>query len=226
MAAHGALWCAPRCGWFVPAALRPGHRRRTARAHRSRVSDRPRSAARHRSLEHLGQGRVPDARPARRAVGGAPAWHARRDEESQARCRDRRIPGRRPCPRADESGPDPRREGFPPTLKILFALLIASAHSAEPLPALHAAREGVAASGVSSGGYMAVQLHVAHSATISGVGVIAGGPYYCAQGSLFTALYNCLTPGVWTPVPPAVFLKSEAEIVAASGRIDATTHLS
>jgi poly(3-hydroxybutyrate) depolymerase len=84
----------------------------------------------------------------------------------------------------------------------------------------------VTASGVSSGGYMAVQLQVAHSATVSGVGVIAGGPYYCAQASVFTALYNCLTPGVWTPVPPAAFLKSEAEIVAASGRIDATTHLS
>ena len=72
---------------------------------------------------------------------------------------------------------------------------------------------------------MAVQLHVAHSATISGVGVLAGGPYYCAQGSVFTALYNCMTPGWWTPVPSAAFLKAEAEAIAASGRIDGTTHL-
>jgi poly(3-hydroxybutyrate) depolymerase len=90
---------------------------------------------------------------------------------------------------------------------------------------LHAARDGVTASGVSSGGYMAVQLHVAHSATVSGVGVIAGGPYYCAQGSVFTALYNCMTPGWWTPVPTAAFLKGEAEAIAASARIDPTTHL-
>ena len=72
---------------------------------------------------------------------------------------------------------------------------------------------------------MAVQLHVAHSATVSGVGVIAGGPYYCAQGSLFTALYNCMTPGWWTPVPSATFLKTEANTLAVSGQIDATKHL-
>jgi len=94
-------------------------------------------------------------------------------------------------------------------VKALAALLVASAvHAAEPLPALHAAREGVTVSGVSSGAYMAVQLHVAHSARVAGVGAIAGGPYYCAQGSLFTALYNCMKPGTWTPVPPVALLKA------------------
>src|SRR5207237_4294674 len=106
----------------------------------------------------------------------------------------------------------------------LLALLIAVAHAAEPLPALHAARDGVTASGVSSGGFMAVQLHVAHSATVAGVGVIAGGPYYCAQGSLFTALSNCMTPGFWTPVTLPALLKTEADLLASSGRIGATTH--
>ncbi len=72
---------------------------------------------------------------------------------------------------------------------------------------------------------MAVQFHVAHSATVSGVGVIADGPYYCAQGSLFTALYNCMTPGWWTPVPSAAFLKTEANTIAVSGHIDPTKHL-
>jgi poly(3-hydroxybutyrate) depolymerase len=108
---------------------------------------------------------------------------------------------------------------------LVLALLIASAQ-AEPLPALHAARDGVTASGVSSGGYMAVQLHVAHSANVAGVGVIAGGPYYCAQGSLFTALNNCMTPGVWTPAPQPLLLKREANLLAASGRVDATKNLS
>ena len=84
---------------------------------------------------------------------------------------------------------------------------------------------GVTASGVSSGGYMAVQLQVAHSATVSGVGVIAGGPYYCAQGSMFTALYNCMTPGWWTPAPSATFLKTEANTTAVSGHIDPTKNL-
>ena len=112
-------------------------------------------------------------------------------------------------------------------MKALFALLMVSAQAAaEPLPALHAARDGITASGVSSGGYMAVQLHVAHSANVAGVGVIARGPYYCAQGSLFTALYNCMTPGFWTPVTRPALLKTEADLLADGGRVDATTHLS
>ena len=39
-------------------------------------------------------------------------------------------------------------------------------------------------SGMSSGGFMTVQMHVAYSSVISGAGVIAGGPYYCTLGSL------------------------------------------
>lgn len=111
-------------------------------------------------------------------------------------------------------------------MKALFALFIAlRAHATEPLPALHAERDGVTASGVSSGGYMAVQLHVAHSARIAGVGVIAGGPYYCAQGSLLTALHNCMQPGTWTPVTAPALLKSETDALAAAGAIDATGNL-
>jgi poly(3-hydroxybutyrate) depolymerase len=110
-------------------------------------------------------------------------------------------------------------------MKLLLALLIASVQAAEPLPALRAARDGVTASGLSSGGSMAVQLHVAHSASVAGVGVLAGGPYYCAQGSLFTALYNCMTPGFWTPVTRPALLKTETDALASSGRIDATTHI-
>ena len=46
-------------------------------------------------------------------------------------------------------------------------------------------------SGVSSGGYMAVQFDVAFSSILRGAGVIAGGPYYCAQGSLMAATSTC-----------------------------------
>ena len=38
-------------------------------------------------------------------------------------------------------------------------------------------------SGISSGAFMAVQFATAWSGTIKGVGVIAGGPYYCAQAT-------------------------------------------
>ena len=70
-------------------------------------------------------------------------------------------------------------------------LALGKAIGAAPLPALHAEAQGITVSGVSSGGYMAVQMHVAHSATVTGAGVIAGAPYYCAQGNLFYAMVNC-----------------------------------
>lgn len=47
-------------------------------------------------------------------------------------------------------------------------------------------------SGVSAGGYMANQLHIAHSGVFEGAGIFAAGPYYCAEGDLNTALYACM----------------------------------
>ena len=66
---------------------------------------------------------------------------------------------------------------------------------------------------------MAVQFHVAHSERVSGAGAVAGGPYYCAQNNLLTALYNCMTPGTWTPVPRSEFMRPTVEALARSGRI-------
>ena len=45
--------------------------------------------------------------------------------------------------------------------------------------------------GISSGGFMAVQLHVAFSSTFHYAAIYAGGPYYCAQNSLSTAQTTC-----------------------------------
>jgi hypothetical protein len=72
---------------------------------------------------------------------------------------------------------------------------------------------------------MAVQMHVAHSAVVKGAGVVAGGPYYCARGSVWTAYFNCMTPGWWTPLPNAAYLKSLTDAAAGSGTIDATKNL-
>lgn len=57
-------------------------------------------------------------------------------------------------------------------------------------------------SGLSSGGYMATQFHLAHADSIKGVGIIAAGPYYCAKGSIGTALSDCLykTPDNFSPI--------------------------
>ncbi len=60
------------------------------------------------------------------------------------------------------------------------------------VPTLNIDSEQVTVSGLSSGGYMATQFHVAYSNWVSGIGLIATGPYYCAQGSIATALNQCV----------------------------------
>ena len=104
--------------------------------------------------------------------------------------------------------------------ELLIALVAAGTAAAEPLPGLSADSSTFTVSGISSGGYMAVQMHVAHSSRVNGVGAIAAGPYYCAQGSISTAMNNCMSPGMWSPLPPVSVLKAHVERLAAERRID------
>lgn len=67
--------------------------------------------------------------------------------------------------------------------------------SPQPLPALNIDIGQTSVSGISSGGFMAVQFQVAHSAIVKGAGVVAGGPYDCAQGDLVTATTRCSCTG-------------------------------
>lgn len=60
------------------------------------------------------------------------------------------------------------------------------------LPRLHA-QPLFTVSGISAGAYLAGQLHVAYSADINGAGLIAGGPWGCADGSIQKALSVCIT---------------------------------
>jgi poly(3-hydroxybutyrate) depolymerase len=114
----------------------------------------------------------------------------------------------------------------PGCLLLLLALLaVGAARAADRLPGLDADLSATSVSGISSGGYMAVQFHVAHSATVVGAGVLAAGPYYCAQGSAWTAIYNCMKPGIWTPLPRVSLLKVDTDILAGSGLIDPTANL-
>ena len=70
-----------------------------------------------------------------------------------------------------------------------FAMPVVRA--AEPLPRLNIDPAGITVSGLSSGGFMAVQLGYAHSKTFRGVGVFAAGPYGCAQHLSYTScMYN------------------------------------
>lgn len=78
---------------------------------------------------------------------------------------------------------------------VAFALLawggLVRAGPPVSLPAFNVDIRETSVSGLSSGAYMAVQLQVAHSSIIKGAGIIAGGPYWCAQGSAYTATTRC-----------------------------------
>lgn len=49
----------------------------------------------------------------------------------------------------------------------------------------------ISVSGISSGGFMAHQFHVAHSEHVMGAGIVAGGPYWCARGNILDAVTRC-----------------------------------
>jgi poly(3-hydroxybutyrate) depolymerase len=80
----------------------------------------------------------------------------------------------------------------------------------------------ISVSGISSGAFMAVQYHVAHSARVMGAGVVAGGPYYCAQDSALTAITTCMG-GMPPPGPETLQLVTNA--LASGGDIDPTDNL-
>ncbi len=84
-----------------------------------------------------------------------------------------------------------------------------------------AIRERVTVSGVSSGGYMAVQTHIALADRVSGAGIVAGGPYHCAAGSVANALGRCMS-GENLDVSHLVSFTREA---AASGNLAASEFL-
>lgn len=61
------------------------------------------------------------------------------------------------------------------------------------LPALGLPTEDISVAGISSGGYMAVQLHLAHAERISGAAILAAGPWRCAEGRVQQALSLCIS---------------------------------
>lgn len=80
---------------------------------------------------------------------------------------------------------------------ILSGASPATAGAAESLGSYTIDSKAITVSGVSSGGYMAQQFHVAHSAMVSGAGIFAGGPYHCAGPNypfnLWRALTRCMS---------------------------------
>jgi poly(3-hydroxybutyrate) depolymerase len=98
-----------------------------------------------------------------------------------------------------------------------------AANSVEALPSNVVDAAEVSVSGLSSGGFMAVQLHVAYSATFrKGIGVVAAGPYFCAEGSLPNAVGRCMKH---TAAIPVAGLVNTTRSLASSGAIDAVSNL-
>jgi poly(3-hydroxybutyrate) depolymerase len=104
-------------------------------------------------------------------------------------------------------------------LALALGVFQGSAWAQTPLPALGARADSVTVSGLSSGAFMAVQFHVAHSSQVSGAGVLAGGPYYCAMGTMMLTA-ACMSPSSSLPVPPLRDMVSEARKQAREQAID------
>ena len=80
----------------------------------------------------------------------------------------------------------------------IFAELLIAPVAAEdvvpPLAAYNADIRESSISGISSGAFMAVQFGMSWSSVMKGVGVIAGGPFYCAQGTAADEILGNLGP--------------------------------
>lgn len=106
------------------------------------------------------------------------------------------------------------------------------ASAADPLARFPADPGQVSVAGISSGAFMANQLHVAHSAGIVGAGVIAGGPFGCAVDRITNdgvsalaslALGPCMAvPTLLKPVDSYARIVAE---LAAKGWIDPPSNL-
>lgn len=99
-----------------------------------------------------------------------------------------------------------------------------------PLPALGADLSQTSVSGISSGGFMAAQLATAYSGSIMGVGIVAGGPFYCAGSIpgvsyLQNAMTTCMVPLGPSNAPDAQLSWAKARQLAQAGLIDDVANL-
>jgi len=109
------------------------------------------------------------------------------------------------------------------------------------LPALNALPDQTSISGLSSGGFMAAQFHLAYSEKLVGVGVMAGGPWNCVASRpensftplLLSATTTCMDPCKYswfgcpsTLLPNSSYLFELAKTEAERGSIGALDNLS
>lgn len=104
----------------------------------------------------------------------------------------------------------------------LFPIGGATVPTLQPLPKLDLDANRVTVSGVSSGAFMAVQLHVAHSAIFKGAASIAGGIWDCSKGDSGRSQSVCMSG------PQAIVPKDHVELAlerAQRGEIDDVKNL-
>lgn len=120
----------------------------------------------------------------------------------------------------------------------LSLILVACSPGGEALPQLGIALDETSVSGLSAGAYMAGQLQVAHSSHIVGAGIVAGGPFGCAEtpgnGLMPTAARNatraiegCMADKLRSSgVPDITALAQQAKNMAEDGKVDPVNGLS
>ncbi len=133
---------------------------------------------------------------------------------------------------AAETESAPASDSMPPTISSPATAPIVPSIRGD-LPELAADIAETSVSGLSSGAYMAGQIEVAHSKNIKGAGIVAGGPYACAEAEasrIFPfwptavlhnaqqALNKCMLT-IWGK-PDAKSLVKRAKELARSGEID------
>jgi poly(3-hydroxybutyrate) depolymerase len=97
------------------------------------------------------------------------------------------------------------------------ATLFDAGADAAPIPKLSIDLGQSSVSGISSGGAMAVQFHIAFSSMMKGAAIFAAGPYDCSKGSVQTALTSC-TSG--SPAPDVASLVAITNQYAQAGAVD------
>jgi len=104
------------------------------------------------------------------------------------------------------------------------ASLLAIAANAEQLARFNADPLRVTVSGISSGGAMAIQAHVAYSGTFRHVAVFAGVAYYCAQGDVALAIGRCQEALAAAEIPVGDLVATTRDW-ASRGWIDDTANM-
>ncbi len=101
-------------------------------------------------------------------------------------------------------------------LLAMLALASCAAPPAAGLPKLAIDPARINVAGLSSGAYMATQAHLAFSDHLAGAGLVAGGPYQCADGQLQVGLRDCMATAA---APDIAAMVARTRDRAADGRL-------